>query len=324
VQSIPGRTPRVGICRTGYWHLIEPETASAIEAVVTQLASENIYVFDVNLPAAIDELSDDYAVIMGYARAKKLMLIRVESGTISITQNGRLRRLQTGQYAFFDCGSAIRLAAVGEYQLLSIFIPTFLLEARLRNMQAIIAQPFASTSSPWRIAANLVRLLANEIRHIPAPMAYGYANQVVELVSVAVEADAQCAFDSGGRNAIFKRCAAFVKGHLADSSLDPNKIADAMGISVRYLHKVFQESDESVCEYLRSARLEASRLVLADPQKASIQIREIAHRVGFRSQAHFAAAFKNRYGVSATMWRRIASEKLAVEPLRAATVAEAA
>jgi AraC-like DNA-binding protein len=191
-------------------------------------------------------------------------------------------------------------------------------------MQAIIAQPFASTSSPWRIAANLVRLLANEIRHIPAPMAYGYANQVVELVSVAVEADAQCAFDSGGRNAIFKRCAAFVKGHLADSSLDPNKIADAMGISVRYLHKVFQESDESVCEYLRSARLEASRLVLADPQKASIQIREIAHRVGFRSQAHFAAAFKNRYGVSATMWRRIASEKLAVEPLRAATVAEAA
>jgi hypothetical protein len=186
---------------------------------------------------------------MGYARAKKLMLIRVESGTISITQNGRLRRLQTGQYAFFGCGSAIRLAAVGEYQLLSIFIPTFLLEARLRNMQAIIAQPFASTSSPWRIAANLVRLLANEIRHIPAPMAYGYANQVVELVSVAVEADAQCAFDSGGRNAIFKRCAAFVKGHLADSSLDPNKIADAMGISVRYLHKVFQESDESVCEY---------------------------------------------------------------------------
>jgi AraC-like DNA-binding protein len=76
---------------------------------------------------------------------------------------------------------------------------------------------------------------------------------------------------------------------------------------------VFEESGESVCEFLRSTRLEASKAELADPQKASTQIREIARRVGFRSQAHFAAAFKSRYGVSATEWRKTAIKQQAGE-----------
>ena len=59
-QSVASRAPRVGIFRTGYWHLLELETATAIERVVTQLASENADVFDVDLPVAIDELSDGY------------------------------------------------------------------------------------------------------------------------------------------------------------------------------------------------------------------------------------------------------------------------
>jgi hypothetical protein len=38
--------------------------------VVTLLAAENAEVFDLDLPCAIDELSDDHAVIMGYERAR--------------------------------------------------------------------------------------------------------------------------------------------------------------------------------------------------------------------------------------------------------------
>lgn len=255
-------------------------------------------------------------------RADKFILVMVESGSVSAIQRGRQCRLQESQYALFDCANPVSFAGAGDYKVLGVFIPRFLLQARLRNAQAIVAQPLSCTGSPWRIASNLLRMLASEIRHIPVPVAYGYANQVVELVSIAVEADTQLSGELSGRHAIFRRCAAYVKSHLADGSLAPNKIADAMGISVRYLHKVFQESGESVCEYLRSARLETSRLELADPQKASVQIREIAHRVGFRSQAHFAAAFKQRYGISATEWRRTSLEKLAADQLP--MVAEAA
>ena len=51
-------------------------TITAIERVITQLALQNADVFDVDLPVAIDELSDDHAIIMGYESARIGMGIR--------------------------------------------------------------------------------------------------------------------------------------------------------------------------------------------------------------------------------------------------------
>ncbi len=286
-------------------------------ATVASLGSVEFVTISLEKAQRIEQLAE-----LAAARADRFVIVLVESGSISATQRGRQCRLQENQYALFDCSSPLSFSDAGDHKVLGIFIPRFLLQARLRNTPAIAAQPLSCTGSPWRIVSSLLRMLASEIRHIPAAMAYGYANQVVELVSIAVEADTQLSGEASGRHAIFRRCAAYVKSHLADGSLAPNKIADAMGISVRYLHKVFQESGESVCDYLRSARLETSRLELADPRKSSVQIREIAHRVGFRSQAHFAAAFKQRYGVSATEWRRSALERIETEAMP--MVAEAA
>ncbi|SMF62406.1 AraC-type DNA-binding protein [Xaviernesmea oryzae] len=237
-------------------------------------------------------------------RADSVMLVLVERGQVSIAQSGRLSSLREGQYALLDCGAKIRFSANGDVGVLGVFLPAFQLRARLRNMARMTGHPFSCTELPWRIARGLLRMLVNEIKYVPPQLSYSYANQVVEVVTVAVEADSQSMFGSSGRNALFKRCSAYVKSHISDCALDPNKISEAMGISVRYLHKVFQESGESVCAYLRTTRLETARMELADPQKSSLQVREIAHRVGFRSEAHFAAAFRSRYGQSATEWRK--------------------
>jgi Asp-tRNA(Asn)/Glu-tRNA(Gln) amidotransferase A subunit family amidase len=71
-RSIADRVPRVGIFRTGYWQVLESETAAAIERAVALLKRESADVFDVNLPTIIDELSDEHAVIMGYESARAL------------------------------------------------------------------------------------------------------------------------------------------------------------------------------------------------------------------------------------------------------------
>jgi AraC-like DNA-binding protein len=278
------------------------------EAALASLGNIEFITLSAIKDHAIERLAD-----LARARPQKFVLALVESGSIVVTQRGRRCQLEEGQYALFDCSAGIAVAGIEAYKVLAIFVPSFALNARLRNIPMIAAQPFAWTGSAWRIAANLVRSLASEIKHIPVPLTYGYASQVLELLSVAVEADWHLSTEFSGRGALLKRCAAYVKCNVADYSLDPQKIASAMRISVRYLHKVFEESGESVCEFLRSTRLEASKAELADPQKASTQIREIARRVGFRSQAHFAAAFKSRYGVSATEWRKTAIKQQAAE-----------
>jgi AraC-like DNA-binding protein len=278
------------------------------EAPIASLGNVEFITLSAIKDHAIERLAD-----LACARPQRFVFALVESGSIVVTQRGRRCQLEEGQYALFDCSAGIAVAGIEAYKVLAIFVPSFALNARLRNVPMIVAQPFAWTASAWRIAANLVRSLTSEIKQIPVSLTYGYASQVVELLSVAVEADWHLSSEFSGRAALLKRCTAYVKCNVADSSLDPQKIADAMRISVRYLHKVFEESGESVCEFLRSTRLEASKAELADPQKASTQIREIARRVGFRSQAHFAAAFKCRYGVSATEWRKAAIKQQAAE-----------
>jgi AraC-like DNA-binding protein len=79
---------------------------------------------------------------------------------------------------------------------------------------------------------------------------------------------------------------------------------------VRYLHRVFQDESETVCASLRELRLDAARKALANPANGRIAISEIALRSGFKSAAHFAAAFKSKYGISASEWRRSAQVEL--------------
>lgn len=273
---------------------------------VTMLGNVELVTLTLEKAQSVEQLAE-----LAYTRADRFLLLLVENGAIAVKHRGRRFTLERSQYVLLDCAHSLEFTASGEYSILGIFIPASLLQARLRHVPALIAQPITCSGSPWRIASNQLKLLLSEIRHIPMPMAYGYGSQVIELVSIAVEADTQSTIDPSGRHAIFRRCAAYVKANAADPALGPNKIADAMGISVRYLHKIFHESDETVCEFMRANRLEVARKELADPQKAHVQIREIAYRVGFRSQAHFAAAFKQRYGLSATEWRRSAGRELA-------------
>lgn len=271
---------------------------------IASLGNVELVTFSLEREHHVDRLTE-----LAYRRADKFVLVMVEAGSISVAQRGRQCRLQDGQYALLDCSHPLTFGGAGEYRLLALFIPAYLLKSRLRNAPHIVAQPMPCTGSPWRIASNLLRLVMSEIRNIPIPMAYGYATQIVELVSIAVEADTQPDGETSGRTAIFRRCAAYMRSQIADPGLDPARIAAAMGISVRYLHKIFHEEGESVCDHLRDARLDAARKELSEPRKANVQIREIAHRVGFRSQAHFAAAFRQQYGVSATEHRKAALEE---------------
>jgi AraC-like DNA-binding protein len=284
----------------------QAQLPKSFKVPVAMLGNVELVMLTVERYHSVEQLGE-----LAYTRADRFLLLLVESGSISIKHRNRRCVLEKGQYAFFDCAHSLEFEGSGDYSAMGVFVPSSLLQARLRYAQSLIAQPINCSGSPWRIAANQLKLLVSEVRHMPLPMAYGYGTQVIELVSIAVEADTQSTIDPSGRNAIFRRCAAYMKANAADTTLGPAKIAEAMGISVRYLHKVFHEAGETVCEFMRVTRLEIARKDLADPQKGNVQIREIAYRVGFRSQAHFAAAFKQRYGISATEWRRSAALQIA-------------
>jgi AraC-like DNA-binding protein len=96
----------------------------------------------------------------------------------------------------------------------------------------------------------------------------------------------------------------FIRRHLGDARLDPGTVAAAHHISLRYLHKLFQQNGHTVAGYIRERRLEHCRRDLADPRLADRPIQDIAARWGFPSPAHFSQAFRSAYGLSPREFRR--------------------
>jgi AraC-like DNA-binding protein len=99
---------------------------------------------------------------------------------------------------------------------------------------------------------------------------------------------------------------AFIEARLGDRHLGPEDIARASFISIRYLHKLFEAEGLSVCEWIRTTRLERCRRDLLDPALSDSTILEIASRWGLPSAPHFSRLFHAAYGCSPREYRRSA------------------
>ena len=96
----------------------------------------------------------------------------------------------------------------------------------------------------------------------------------------------------------------FIEANLGDPDLDPEEIARASFISRRYLHKLFEAEGTSVCQWIRTSRLERCRRDLLDPALGHRTILEIASRWGLPGPQHFSRLFRATYGCSPSELRR--------------------
>ena len=95
--------------------------------------------------------------------------------------------------------------------------------------------------------SDLVRSLSEQLASVTTPAAYSYSSHLVELIALAFESDEADTLERDNasvRTALRRRCIGFMQANLADQALDPEKISSSLGISVRYLHRIFQDESE--------------------------------------------------------------------------------
>lgn len=127
--------------------------------------------------------------------------------------------------------------------------------------------------------------------------------QLIELLALSL--DAQCDADDGVRSSVraahLARAEEMIRANLSNPSLSPDLVADACGISKRYLHELFSGANSTVSQYMREQRLIAARDMLEMPNAAPMA--EIAYRFGFSDQAQFSRLFKAMFGQTPSGYR---------------------
>ena len=258
---------------------------------------------------ATHELGERSRAQVARAQNEHFVIVLLRAGRLKITQAGRECVLEPNMFTLFDCNGPYTFHHVEPTEVLDVIVPAGAMRARLREPEAYVAQPRSADSGLGRVMADMFQSLAREAPFIPDQAVDDCARKVADMMGVLFDSDGEAGLpigESAVRSAIYRRCTVFIENNLDDPHLDPAKIAAAAGISLRYLHKIFQRSGESVGDYVRRVRLARSYDDLADRRNRHVKIKEIAFRCGFKNPTHFSGAFRDYHGRSPSEIRRAA------------------
>ncbi|WP_316158081.1 MULTISPECIES: acetamidase/formamidase family protein [unclassified Bradyrhizobium] len=171
-----------------------------------------------------------------------------------------------------------------------VIAPSGLADVVCRTIEATARALETLSDAEWStVAQSLVDLLLT--------LAHQQAVPTTEAGSSATQA------------AILHRICQTIERRLDDAELTPARVAQAEGISERYLQKLFEGAGDNFSHYVRERRLQRAWTDLSNPAEANHSISEIAYRYGFADSAHFSRSFRARFGLSPREFRQQKAEQ---------------
>ncbi|TMQ12754.1 MAG: helix-turn-helix domain-containing protein [Deltaproteobacteria bacterium] len=178
-----------------------------------------------------------------------------------------------------------------------VTVPHDLVVGRGVRLDRLSAQRFSARTGVGRLAADLIHSTFGELATLSPACEEDLATSLLSLIFLPLPHEAAHSTD-----ALRHRIESYIRDRIRDPELSIDNIASALRCSKRYLHMAFAASDRSIADHIWMTRLDGCRCDLA--QRADQTISEIAFAWGFSSSAHFSRAFRKRFGVTPTAFRR--------------------
>ncbi|MFC8434912.1 helix-turn-helix domain-containing protein [Streptomyces sp. NPDC057253] len=227
-----------------------------------------------------------------------------------ITQDRQCSEFGVGDLILFDTSrpylSEFAPDIPGRQRLVLLRFPRSSLPLPDRDLRRLSAVRIPGDQGIGALSSQFLMQLARQLPDLNPSQTQRLSTLILDVLAAAL-ADA---LDSRAtvaphtrQRAMTAQIRAFIRDNLDDARLTPGAIAAAHHISLRYLHKLFQQDGHTVADWIRELRLEQCRRDLADPLLANRAIHAIAARWAFTSPAHFSQAFRSAYGLSPRQFR---------------------
>ncbi len=232
----------------------------------------------------------------------ELLLIR--HGNIQLDQYRRRSIHGAGTFTLLDLNEPYDWMHARPAHAIGIKLSRGALAERVGDLRPYVGSVRGTAAGIGRLTADFLELFASQATAIDESAGPALERQFLDLTELLLTAkDSEKSLPTmTPAEAIYSRALTFIDRHLFDADLAPDDIAQAMPVSLRYLHAIFRSFGTSVCETILSRRLAYCHDCLStDPQ---LRISQLAYRAGFRSHAHFSTAFKGKYGSAPRDFRR--------------------
>jgi AraC family transcriptional regulator, positive regulator of tynA and feaB len=219
----------------------------------------------------------------------------VHKGVEVVREGDREITLSPGHIAIWDGLQPTDIEIIKPFHKRTLLFPRDRVLAVCPRLAELRSLPPLARSGPARLLVRYMNALVAELPQLGPAAAVSAANVALELLRAAVEPELPTG-RAAERAALRAEIRRYVRTHLQDSGLGPTTIARAFAMSVRALHALFEDGDESVAVMVRNERLQRC---LEDLQRRNGgSVTDIAFRWGFCDAAHFSRVFKRKFGVT--------------------------
>ncbi|ARQ14448.1 AraC family transcriptional regulator protein (plasmid) [Rhizobium etli] len=233
-----------------------------------------------------------------------IKLIVQTEGSASLTQGGLHAPVSRNALAIYDPSRPYMLTNSTPVRQLLLQLPRHALPTMAVER---LVRPFTAHEQDGmcRILLSLMDSTIHEIDHLDEARRMSVGQTMIVLVRTMIGADLpQAKPVANPLDVLLQRIKEFIDINLERPDLTVAMIARRMGCSVRYVYRAFKVECLTPSDYIWDLRVQKAAAQLREAGGYAGEISGIAFALGFSSSAHFSRAFRHRYGVSPSQWRK--------------------
>jgi AraC-like DNA-binding protein len=225
------------------------------------------------------------------------------AGRCRYETEGRETIVGPNQFAIVDSTRPYFLDFMDDWNVFSFRIPRHMLRPLLQAPDCSTGICVSSDHALGEITIAFLKSVAMRMGDLPMEAMEPLAGDLVNLAALSLGATEETRMGQrrSTRRGLYAAIVSFIEANLADPLLSAPTVAAHFGISIRYLHRVFEETDKTFGQIVLERRL----LRCAKELDTSVdsRISDVAFRWGFGDISHFNRSFRQRFGSSPRAYR---------------------
>ena len=231
-------------------------------------------------------------------------------GTISIIQENHKIQLKPQEFTFLDQDQNYSIDHEGDYQMLTIEVPKYLLLERLRKPSLYLGLKLNGRKGFSQIAYQFFEKLPQMIKAISSKEATLLKDSLINIIVNAFKSIDKWEQLTTVALGHLQRAKDIIAINLHEPDLSRAQVSEHSGVSIRELNRIFSFEGTSITRYIKQQRLMLAAKLLLDPLFQKVTVSEIAYRAGFSDLSHFSNSFSAKYNFSPKEYRQMHLNKI--------------
>ena len=242
-----------------------------------------------------------------------LYLCMTLTGTTVGSRGGREMMLSDGDAVLMTNEEAAwAMTSPSSANIAGIRLPRSAIAPLVPKLENVTMQRITKDTSALRLLRKYLDVVADD-EALAAPASQRLIiSHFYDLVALALGASSDAKALAADRTVSAVRLAAIkadILANLDDGNLNATMVSTRSGVSVRYLHKLFESEGVTYSEFVLRERLARAYHNLKSPLYSRRAISTIAFDLGFNDLSYFNRAFRRRYNATPSEIRESARTK---------------